>query len=48
MNTYSQERLENFLKQHALAALLLSDPHSLTWLTGYVPPIQTGPNPFEG
>ena len=48
MNTYSQERLEDFLKQHALAALLLSDPHSLTWLTGYAPPIQTGPNPFEG
>ncbi len=48
MNSYSQERLENFLKGHALAALLLSDPHSLTWLTGYAPPIQTGPSPFEG
>jgi Xaa-Pro aminopeptidase len=48
MNLYSQERLENFLKQHALTALLLSDPHCLTWLTGYAPPIQTGPSPFEG
>ena len=48
MNPYSQERLEDFLKHHALAALLLSDPHSLTWLTGYAPPIQTGPSPFEG
>ncbi|MDR3578076.1 MAG: Xaa-Pro peptidase family protein [Anaerolineaceae bacterium] len=48
MNAYSQERLVNFLKQHSLAALLLSDAHSLTWLTGYAPPIQTGPNPFEG
>ena len=48
MNTYSQERLEDFRKQHALVALLLSNPHSLTWLTGYAPPIQTGPSPFEG
>jgi Xaa-Pro dipeptidase len=48
MNSYSQERLEDFRKQHALVALLLSDPHSLTWLTGYAPPIQTGPSPFEG
>ncbi len=48
MNTYSQERLEDFCKQHALVALLLSAPHSLTWLTGYAPPIQTGPSPFEG
>ena len=48
MNPYSQERLESFIKQHALVALLLSDPHSLTWLTGYAPPIQTGPSPFEG
>jgi Xaa-Pro dipeptidase len=48
MNAYSLERLEIFLKEHSLAALLLSDPHSLTWLTGYAPPIETGPNPFEG
>lgn len=48
MNNTSQERLEDFRKQHALVALLLSNPHSLTWLTGYAPPIQTGPSPFEG
>jgi Xaa-Pro dipeptidase len=48
MNTYSHERLLNFLKQNSFVALLLSDPHSLTWLTGYAPPIQTGPSPFEG
>jgi Xaa-Pro aminopeptidase len=48
MNAYSQERLEYFLQQHSLTGLLLTDPHSLTWLTGYAPPIQTGPSPFEG
>ena len=48
MNTYSQERLVNFLKQRSFTALLLSNPHSLTWLTGYAPSIQTGPSPFEG
>lgn len=48
MNVFSQERLDYFLRQHSLAGLLMSDPHSLTWLTGYAPPIQTGPSPFEG
>jgi Xaa-Pro dipeptidase len=48
MNVYSQERLANFLKQQSFSALLLSNPHSLTWLTGYAPPIETGPSPFEG
>ena len=48
MNVFSQERLDDFLRQQSFAGLLLSDPHSLTWLTGYAPPIQTGPSPFEG
>jgi Xaa-Pro aminopeptidase len=48
MNAHSLERLGSFLREQSLAALLLSDQHSLTWLTGYAPPIETGPNPFEG
>ena len=48
MNQPALDRLNEFLKQHQLQAALLSNPHTLTWLTGYAPPIQTGPSPFEG
>jgi Xaa-Pro aminopeptidase len=48
MNAHNLERLGVFLKEHSLTALLLSDPHNLTWLSGYAPPIETGPSPFEG
>ena len=48
MNAQNLERLGIFLKENSLAALLLSHPYSLTWLTGYAPPIETGPSPFEG
>lgn len=39
--------------QEAFAALgvrgaLLGNPATITWLTGYAPPIISGPNPFEG
>ena len=27
---------------------MLSNPWTITWLTGYAPPIQTGPSPFDG
>jgi Xaa-Pro aminopeptidase len=36
------------MKEQDLAAVLLSNPFNVTWLTGYAPPIQTGPSPFEG
>src|SRR5258706_12187772 len=36
------------LKEKNLRGALLSDPFSMTWLTGYAAPILTGPNPFEG
>lgn len=41
-------RFQIFLDKHNLQAALLSNPATITWLTGYAPPIQTGPNPFEG
>jgi Xaa-Pro dipeptidase len=43
--------LEIFWKElHALnvEAALLSNPATITWLTGYSAPIETGPSPFEG
>jgi len=48
MNQMSLERLLAFLKIEHLSAVLLSNMNSLTWLTGYAPPIETGPSPFEG
>jgi len=48
MNQPNLDRLNQFLSEHKLPAALLSNPFTITWLTGYAPPIQTGPNPFEG
>jgi len=48
MNQYALERLSQWMKEQDLGAILLSNPFNVTWLTGYTPPIQTGPSPFEG
>jgi Xaa-Pro aminopeptidase len=48
MNQHALERLAHLMKVQDLAAVLLSNPFNVTWLTGYAPPIQTGPSPFEG
>lgn len=48
MNLHSLDRLGAYLNKQKMTAALLSNPNSLTWLTGYAPSIQTGPNPFEG
>ncbi|MBI1879398.1 MAG: aminopeptidase P family protein [Chloroflexi bacterium] len=48
MNQQNLERFRDYLQANGLAAALLSSPFTLTWLTGYAPPIQTGPSPFEG
>ena len=48
MNTANLERLTEFFGARGISAALLSNPWTVTWLTGYAPPIQTGPSPFEG
>jgi Xaa-Pro aminopeptidase len=48
MNLENLDRLGTTLAEQRLNAVLLSSPASVTWLSGYAPPIQTGPNPFEG
>ncbi len=45
------ERLQRFqaeLRAHGLAGALLGHPASVRYLTGYTPPIETGPSPFWG
>jgi Xaa-Pro dipeptidase len=48
MNHQNLERFGAHLRSLGVEAALLSSPFTLTWLTGYAPPIQTGPSPFEG
>jgi len=48
MHTENITKLAEFLQAQGLQAALLANPVNLTWLTGYAPPIQTGPSPFEG
>lgn len=48
MQQANLERFRDYLRGRGLAAALLSNPATITWLTGYAPPIQTGPSPFEG
>jgi Xaa-Pro dipeptidase len=48
MNRTNLDRLIEHLRGHGFTAALLSNPWTVAWLTGYAPPIQTGPSPFEG
>jgi Xaa-Pro aminopeptidase len=48
MHAQNLERFSGMLRSRGLSAALLADPATITWLTGYAPPIETGPSPFEG
>ncbi len=48
MNLPALARFAEFCEERKLSSMLLSHPATIAWLTGYAPPIQTGPNPFEG
>ena len=48
MNSPALARFAEYCEKNALSSALLSNPAMIAWLTGYAPPIQTGPSPFEG
>jgi Xaa-Pro aminopeptidase len=48
MHSDNVSKLADFLRSKGIQAALLANPFNITWLTGYAPPIQTGPSPFEG
>ncbi len=48
MNNNNLVRLNDWLRERKLDGALLSSPYTLTWLTGYAAPIETGPDPFLG
>ena len=48
MNPYALDIFDGYLRAQGIWAALVSNPFTLTWLTGYAAPIETGPSPFEG
>jgi Xaa-Pro aminopeptidase len=48
MQQLNLSRLADHLRGRGASAALLSSPWTIAWLTGYAPPIQTGPGPFDG
>ncbi|HAJ35699.1 MAG TPA: hypothetical protein DCL15_08410 [Chloroflexi bacterium] len=48
MHEDQRRRASALLHAHQLDAALFASPASVTWLTGFAPPIQTGPHPFAG
>jgi Xaa-Pro dipeptidase len=45
---HSQQRAQTheLLQQHGINQAVFAKPHSVTWLTGFAPPVQLGPNLF--
>ncbi len=48
MHQHALDRLDRFLRSRGLFAALLANPATVTWLSGYAAPINSGPSPFEG
>jgi Xaa-Pro dipeptidase len=48
MNREALTRLNDALASRGTEAALLASPWTIAWLTGYAPPIETGPSPFDG
>lgn len=45
---HQRARAAALLDQQGLDAALFTAPATVTWLTGFAPPLQVGPNPFMG
>src|SRR5258706_12553975 len=48
MHEEQRQRAHDYLSAQALERALFTSPASVTWLTGFAPPIQLGPSPFAG
>jgi Xaa-Pro aminopeptidase len=48
MHTEQRQRARELLHSRGVASALFAHPHSVTWLTGFAPPVQTGRNLFAG
>ena len=48
MHTEQRRRAHELLRSRGISHALFADVHTITWLTGYAPPIQLGENLFAG
>jgi Xaa-Pro aminopeptidase len=48
MHEEQRQRAHELLRSRGIERALFSTPASVTWLTGFAPPILLGPNPFAG
>ena len=48
MHAEQRQRAHQLLQSRGIHRAIFAHPHSLTWLTGFAPPIQLGHNPFAG
>ena len=48
MHEEQRQRAHDLLRERKIDRALFTSPASVTWLTGFAPPVQTGPNPFAG
>ena len=46
MHRAQRDQAQTLLTQHRIDAALFASPASITWLTGFAAPVQTGGNPF--
>ncbi|MCS6825642.1 MAG: Xaa-Pro peptidase family protein [Caldilinea sp.] len=46
MHEQQRRRAGELLREKGIDAAFFASPASVTWLTGFAPPIQTGPHPF--
>ncbi|MBI5880098.1 MAG: aminopeptidase P family protein [Chloroflexi bacterium] len=48
MHQFQRDQTRQLLRERGVDAALFADPHSVTWLTGFVASIELGPNLFAG
>jgi len=48
MHQEQRERTHELLESKGIEQALFANPHTVKWLTGFAPPVQTGPHPFAG
>jgi Xaa-Pro aminopeptidase len=48
MHEEQRQRAHDYLRSQGLSRALFASRASVTWLTGFAPPVQLGPHPFAG
>ena len=48
MHEHQRDKAKTYFAAQGIDRALLASPASVTWLTGFVAPIEVGPNPFQG